>query len=127
MDINETDTELYHEDAYRFRSIAARLNFLAADRIDIQFANKEMQANVEPMHVGLGQGSKAGEILAEAHQTGAVVCMAGCPVQPPGVRRHRLRWVPAHTEVHQWRSGHAREPLVEDLGFDTDRGGALKQ
>ena len=77
--------------------------------------------------VGLDQGSKVGEILAEAPQTGTVVCMAGCPVQPPGVRRHRLRWVPAHTEVHQWRSGHAREPLVEDLGFDTDRDGALER
>ena len=42
VDINETDTELDHEDAYRFRSIAARLNFLAADRIDIQFASKEI-------------------------------------------------------------------------------------
>ena len=27
----------------------------------------------------------------------------------------------------KWRSGHAREPLVEDLGFDTDRGGALER
>ena len=42
VDVNETDTELDHEDAYRFRSIAARLNFLAADRIDIQFASKEI-------------------------------------------------------------------------------------
>ena len=42
VDINETDTELDHEDAYRFRSIATNLNFLAADRIDIQFASKEM-------------------------------------------------------------------------------------
>ena len=41
VDINETDTELDHEDAYRFRSIAARLNFLAADKIDVQFASKE--------------------------------------------------------------------------------------
>ena len=41
VDINETDTELDHEDACRFRSTAARLNFLAADRIDIQFASKE--------------------------------------------------------------------------------------
>ena len=38
--MNETDTELDHEDAYRFRSIAARLNFIAADRVDIQFASK---------------------------------------------------------------------------------------
>ena len=42
VDINEIDTELDHEDAYRFRSIAAKLNFLAADRIDIQFASKEI-------------------------------------------------------------------------------------
>ena len=28
---------------------------------------------------------------------------------------------------HQWRFGHARGPLVEDLGFDTDRGGALER
>ena len=42
VDINETDTELDHKDAYRFRSISARLNFLAADRIDIQFASKEI-------------------------------------------------------------------------------------
>ena len=42
VDINETDTESDHEDAYRFRSIAARLNFLAADRIDLQFASKEI-------------------------------------------------------------------------------------
>ena len=53
--------------------------------------------------------------------------MAGCPVQPPGVRRYRLRWVPTHAEVHQRRPGHAREPPVEDLGFDTDRGGALER
>ena len=82
VDINETDTELDHEDAYRFRSIAARLNFLAVRQ------QRDMQANVEPTHVGLGQGSKAGEILAEAPKTGAVVRMAGCPVQPPGARRH---------------------------------------
>ena len=42
VDINETDTELDHEDAYRFRSIAARLNFLAADRVDKQFASKQI-------------------------------------------------------------------------------------
>ena len=42
VDVNETDTELDHEDAYRFRSIAASLNFLEADRIDIQFAGKEI-------------------------------------------------------------------------------------
>ena len=42
VDINETDAELDHEEAYRYRSIAARLNFLAADRVDIQFANKEI-------------------------------------------------------------------------------------
>ena len=40
VDINETDTELDHEDAYRFRSIAARLNFLAADRIDIEICRR---------------------------------------------------------------------------------------
>ena len=27
-----------------------------------------------------------------------MIRMAGCPVQPPGVRRHRLRWVPTHTK-----------------------------
>ena len=42
VDVNETDTELDHEDAYGPWSIAARLNFLAADRIDIQFASKEI-------------------------------------------------------------------------------------
>ena len=42
VDVKETDTELDHEHAYRFRSIAARLNFLAADRIDIQIASKEI-------------------------------------------------------------------------------------
>ena len=52
---------------------------------------------------------KLGEILAEAHQTGAVVRMAGCPVQPPGVRRHRLRWMPAHAQVNQRRPGQAQE------------------
>ena len=42
VDINETETELDHEDAYRFKSIAAKLNFLAADTVDIQFASKEI-------------------------------------------------------------------------------------
>ena len=42
VDINETDAELDHEEAYKYRSIAARLNFLAADRVDIQFASKEI-------------------------------------------------------------------------------------
>ena len=42
VDVNETDTELDHEDAYRFRSIAARLSFLTADRIDIQFASEDI-------------------------------------------------------------------------------------
>ena len=41
VDINETDTELDLKDAYRFRSIAARLNFFAADRVDRQVASKE--------------------------------------------------------------------------------------
>ena len=31
VDINETDAELDHSEAYRYRSIAARLNFLAAE------------------------------------------------------------------------------------------------
>ena len=86
-----------------------------------------MQANVESLRVGLGQGSKAGEILAETPQTGVVVRMAGGSVQPPDVRRHRLRWMPTHAEVHQRRPGHAREPPVEDLGDDTDRGGTLER
>ena len=38
---DEEETELLPQDARRFRSIAARCNFLAADRIDIQFACKE--------------------------------------------------------------------------------------
>ena len=49
---------------------------------------RDMQANVEPMHVGLDQGRKAGEILAEARQAGSVVLVAGCRVQPQVVRRH---------------------------------------
>ena len=121
VDINETDTELDHEDAYRLRSIAARVNFLAADRIDIQFASKEiMQANVEPMHVGLGQGSKAEEILVwfawQDFQSNLQVYVdtdyAGCP----RTRRSTNEG-----------PGHAREPPVEHLGFDTDRGGALER
>ena len=42
VDINETDAELGHEEAYRYRSIAARFHFLAADRVDMQFASKEI-------------------------------------------------------------------------------------
>ena len=56
-DINETDPEL---GGIQVHVNAARLNFLAADRVDMQFASKEMQANVEPIRVGLVQGSKAG-------------------------------------------------------------------
>ena len=65
-----------------------------------------MQANVEAMHVGLGQGSKAGEILAEAPQTGAVVCTLGARAHggPP---------------MEVWSCTGA---TVEDLGHDTDRG-----
>ena len=36
------DAELSPAEAYRYRSVAARLNFLAADRVDIQFASKEI-------------------------------------------------------------------------------------
>ena len=64
------------------------------------------------MRVGLDQGSKAGEILAEAPQTGTVVRVARCQVQPQGARRRGLRWVPAHAEIHQRWPGHAREPLA---------------
>ena len=39
---DEEETKLLPQDARRFRSIAARCNFLAADRIDIQFACKEV-------------------------------------------------------------------------------------
>ena len=39
---DEEETELLPQDARRFRSIAARCNFLAADRIDIQFVCKEV-------------------------------------------------------------------------------------
>ena len=39
---DEEETELLPQDARRFASIAARCNFLAADRIDIQFACKEV-------------------------------------------------------------------------------------
>ena len=40
---DEEETELLPQDARRFRSIAARCNFLAADRVDIQFACKEVR------------------------------------------------------------------------------------
>ena len=41
-DINETDAELDRGEAYRYRSIAARLNFLAAEREATQVASKEI-------------------------------------------------------------------------------------
>ena len=39
---DEQETELLPPDARQFHSIAARCNVLAADRIDIQFACKEV-------------------------------------------------------------------------------------
>ena len=41
VDISELDAELDHEEAYRYRSTEARVNFLADDRVDVQFASKE--------------------------------------------------------------------------------------
>ena len=41
---DEEETKLLPQDARRFRSTAARCNFLAADRIDIQFACRRMSA-----------------------------------------------------------------------------------
>ena len=41
VDISELDAELDHEEAYRYRSTEARVNFLADDRVDVQFASKQ--------------------------------------------------------------------------------------
>ena len=67
VDIKETDAELEHEEAYRYRSIVARLYFLAADRADTQFASKEICRRMSSPC--MSDWAHAGEILAEAPQT----------------------------------------------------------
>ena len=69
-----------------------------------------MQANVELMHIGLGQCSKGGEIRG-GNTLDRCCGSHGRMSSPPSMC----------TSTHQWRLGHAREPLVEDKGFETGR------
>ena len=128
VDINETDTELDHEDAYRSRSIAARLNFLAADRIDLQFASKEICRRMSSPCMSDWAKVRKLERYLRKHPR-QVLWFAWQDVQS-NLQVYvdtRLRWVPAHAEVHQRRPGHAREPPVDDLGYDTDSSGPLER
>ena len=64
IDEVEGDTELDSEEAYRYRSVAARLNFLAADRVDIQFASKEICRSMSaPRASDWGKVRKLGRYL----------------------------------------------------------------
>ena len=126
VDVNETDTELDHADAYRFRSIAARLNFLAADRIDRQLASKDIGRRMSSPCTSDWPNVRKLRRYLRKHQR-QVLGFTWQDVQSNLQVYVDTDNTGCLAQVHQGIPGHAREPPVEDLGFDTDRGSALER
>ena len=61
---DEMDIELGPREAYEHRSVAARLNYLAVDRVDIQFATKELARTMaKPTRGDVLKAKKIGRYL----------------------------------------------------------------
>ena len=116
-----------HEEAYRYRSIAGRLNFLAADRVDIQFGSKEICRRMSGPCMSDWSLVRKQVIYLRKHLR-QVLRFAWQDVQSS---------LQVYVDTHYAGSPRTRRftngglvthgPLVDDLGDHTDRGGALER
>ena len=104
--------ELDKAGATTYRAHVARANYLAADRMDIIFAVKELsRAMSSPTTDDWDKLVRLARYLKGSPPHGDALPLPGVLHKSRGVHRHRLGWVQAYTTIDVWWLCSSREPL----------------
>ena len=114
----EDDVEVTGSDATRFREVAARCNYLAFDRPDIQFPTKEISRDVQAYNGEPSAVAEIGSILNGQTAVSLEVRDAGPMFRALCVHGLRLGRLPEIQKEHFLLRNHGRSALLENLVQD---------
>ena len=112
--IEKSGIEMKDQEKTRFRGVAARINYLALDRSDLQFAAKKLcRKMAKPRTQGLGQGQKNREIPDISTPQSLGVPIRAAQRKVGWQHRQRLGRREALHEINVWWCAEVRRESLE--------------
>ena len=114
------DTPLEPSMSSLYRSLTMRINYLAQDRADLQYAGKELaRAMAAPTVSAWNKLKRVGRYLVGRPRMVLFLPHSEMDQQDRLSCRQRLCWMLQNEKEHKWRSINARATLHQDLELES--------